>query len=329
MILRLLYRLLRQRLERGAGAGSRNAGETPVSRKDTPFPGRLDSRFRGACPRGCKRGNDGAGIAGTPPVGGETPASRKDTPFPMDPAPRWRRAATGPGGAPASAATGGAPGRGIFARLSRRRLPAMAALVLCAGALAAAGLGLLALPPASRPVSGNQAAALHLEIPAVGAKPMLVYLRGAGLDPPRPGAGSSPVHRISSVDGRFSPEFQVVPPAGILEMSNADSIPHNIHVFNRGETVFNVALPEQGVAVRKVLAGYEVFDVRCDLHPGMKAWMFVPPSKHYAVVHDPGTIRFTGIPPGDHVLHLWEPDRGESLRPLSLGAGETRRLRLR
>ena len=158
---------------------------------------------------------------------------------------------------------------------------------------------------------------------------MLVYLRGAGLEPPRSSAGLSPVHRIRSIDGRFSPELQVVPPAGILEMGNADPVPHDTHVFNRGETVFNVALPEQGVALRKVLAGYEVFDVRCDLHPGMKAWTFVPPSKHYAVVHDPGTIRFTSIPPGGHGLHLREQDRGESLHPPSLCAGETRRLRLR
>ena len=204
----------------------------------------------------------------------------------------------------------------------------MAVLVLGAGALAATGL--LTLPPAPQTEAGGPAAALHLNIPAVGAKPMLVYLRGDGLEPAwPPSASAPPVHRISSVNGRFSPEFQVVPPAGILEMSNADSVPHNTHVFNRGETVFNVALPEQGVTVRKALAGYEVFDIRCDIHPGMQAWVFVPPSKHYAVVHDPGTIGFTGIPPGDYVLHLWEPDRGESLRTLNLGAGETRRLRLR
>ena len=57
--------------------------------------------------------------------------------------------------------------------------------------------------------------------------------------------------------------------------------------------------------------------------------MFVPPPKHYAVVHEPGTIGFTGIPPGGYVLHLREPERGESLRTLNLDAGGTRRLRLR
>ena len=283
MILRLLYRLLIQHLGRDPNAEPGNAGESPVSQRDTPFPGVSASRRRGVAAK--------------------------------------------PGGASASAATGGRPATAIPAPRSRRRLAAVTALIFGAGAFAAAGL--LPLSPAPRTEATGLAATLRLNIPAVDAKPLVVYLRGAGLDPPRPGAEPSPVRRIRSVNGRFEPEFQVAPPSSIIEMVNADPIPHNTHVFNRGETVFNVALPVQGVTVRKVLAGSDVFSVRCDIHPGMRAWMFVPPSQHYAVVHEPATISFTGIPPDDYVLHLWEPDRGESLHPLSLAAGETRRLRLR
>ena len=72
-----------------------------------------------------------------------------------------------------------------------------------------------------------------------------------------------------------------------------------------------------------------MFDVRCDMHPWMRAWVFVSPSPHYAVVHEPTTIAFTDIAPGQYILHLWQPDRRESILPLELVAGETRHLRLR
>ncbi len=176
---------------------------------------------------------------------------------------------------------------------------------------------------------GGPGATLQLSISIAGPKPVVAYLRGGELERHRPGEDSSSVRRIRSVNGRFSPAFQVAPPASVLEMSNADSVAHNTHVFSRGETAFNVALPEQGVTVRKVLRGDGMFDVRCDMHPWMKAWVFVSPSPYYAVVREPTTVTFADIAPGAYILYLWQQDRPESMRQLELGAGETRRLRLR
>ena len=222
-------------------------------------------------------------------------------------------------------------GRVSGSRPRRRRATVTAIVTGCV--LGAVALAVAVLPfhlPAPRTAADGASATLHLRIPAVDAAPMVVYLRGAGLDPPPPpGETPSPAYRIRSAAGRFSPRFQVVPAASTVEMTNADSIAHNTHVFNRGETVFNVALPLQGVAVRKMLAGDGIFEVRCDMHPWMKAWMFVSPSRHYAVVGEPTTVSFTGIAPGEYILHHWQPDRAESIHPLRLAAHETRRLRLR
>ena len=204
-----------------------------------------------------------------------------------------------------------------------------AAAMLALGVVALAVVVLSALLPTSPKNADGARADLGLSIPVVGAGPLVVYLRGAGLVPPRPDAGASPPHRIRSVDGRFLPEFQVVPRGSTLEMVNSDTIAHNTHVFSRGETVFNVALPLQGVTVRKALAGDGIFDVRCDMHPWMRAWVFVPPSRHHAVVDQPTTVRFTDIAPGEYVLLDWQPGRPENARLVRLDAGETRRLALR
>ena len=205
----------------------------------------------------------------------------------------------------------------------------VAVTMLALGVVAFAVVVLSNLLPTSPRDADGGFADLSLSVPVVGARPLVVYLQGSGLAPPRPDPDTSPPHRIRSVDGRFVPEFQVVPRASTLEMVNSDTIAHNTHVFSRGETVFNVALPLQGVTVRKALAGDGIFDVRCDMHPWMRAWVFVPPSRHYAVVDQPTTVRFTGIAPGEYVLHDWQPGRPENVRLVRLAAGETRRLRLR
>ena len=203
------------------------------------------------------------------------------------------------------------------------------ATLLALGVVGLAVVVLSILPSVSLKNTDGALADLSLSIPVVGARPLVVYLRGSDLVPPRPDADATAPYRIRSFDGRFLPEFQVVPRTSTLEMVNSDTIAHNTHVFSRGETVFNVALPLQGVTVRKVLAGDGVFDVRCDMHPWMRAWVFVAPSRHYAVVDQPTTVRFTGIAPGEYVLHDWQPGRPENARLLHLAAGETRRLRLR
>lgn len=209
----------------------------------------------------------------------------------------------------------------------RRRAASLAALA--AGACVLGTVAVFVLTPIPSTTGGGPGAVLRLTIPAVDPQPVVVYLRGNGADRPLPGAHAPVVGRIRSVDARFSPAFQVLPPAGIVEMSNADTVAHNTHVYSRGETVFNVALPEPGVSVRKVLKGDGILDVRCDMHPWMKAWVFVSPSPHYAVIHEPSTVTFTDVVPGEYVLHLWQPDRREWLHSLNLGPGETRRLRLR
>ena len=233
----------------------------------------------------------------------------------------------GAGARPRDSTVAGRPGSKVAGANSRaHRIPAVVGVI---GAAALAATILAVLVPTPPATSDASTAVVRLSIPMIDAAPLVVYLRGAGLDAPSIGRGPSQAHRIRSADGRFSPEFQIVAPAGVVEMANIDSTAHNTHVFSRGETVFNVALPVRGVKVRKVLTGDGIFDVRCDMHPWMRAWMFVPPSRHHAVVREPTTVTFSGIPPGEYVLHDWQPNRPEGIRPVRLAAGETRRLVLR
>ena len=187
-----------------------------------------------------------------------------------------------------------------------------------------------------------QAYRVDLETPAASAEaelvlqiqgsdhwPLAIYLTGEDLPPPQPQAFASDHGRIESINARFAPAFQVLPPAAEIEIVNSDPIAHNTHVFNRGETIFNVGLPTQGITVRKTLTGSGIFSVRCDLHPSMQAWLLVPPSAHYAVVDKPQTIVFSSLSRGEYILHLWQADGSERPRLVKLTSGEKKTLHLR
>jgi plastocyanin len=201
--------------------------------------------------------------------------------------------------------------------------------VLAFTALLVLGWQLTRLPAPSRIMTDVDHAELRLHVLSSNTWPVVAYLQGTGLRPFKPSFAPSNARQIESVNGNFSPVFQVVPEGATIEIINSDAIAHNTHVFNRGGTIFNVALPLPGVTVKKTLTGSGIFSVRCDLHPWMQAWLLVPPSRYYGVVHEPGSISFTEVPPGEYVLHLWQAGSPEHIRLVELAAGESKSLRLR
>jgi hypothetical protein len=171
-------------------------------------------------------------------------------------------------------------------------------------------------------------ASLELRVDELESAPLVVFL-----DVPRPAAREAQTDpgatvRITSVNSSFQPRFQVAPLAASVDLGNQDTIPHNTHVFDGARTLFNVAVPLTGVRVHKVMTRSGIFDVRCDFHPWMRAWVFVPPGPHHAVIWTPGEATLRDIPPGSYRLHVWTPAHGHKIGTLTLDSGEMKSLRL-
>jgi plastocyanin len=228
--------------------------------------------------------------------------------------------------------------------LHRKRPAGADAAVLARWPALMAGVGVLALALgiAAHTLLGEQRtriaprddpppenATLRLHVAHVESVPLLVYLEA-------PGEGDSaigdhrgqPAVQLTSVNGVFEPAFQVAPVAARVEVGNADPIPHNTHVFDGRRTLFNVAMPLQGVPVTKVLRRTGLFEVRCDLHSWMRAAVFVPPNPHHAVIREPGEFALRNVAPGTYRLHIWAPGRGKTTQVVDLLPGVTRTLEL-
>jgi hypothetical protein len=214
------------------------------------------------------------------------------------------------------------------------RWPAlMAGVAMLALTLGVAAYTLLGEPatraalPAGPP---PQAATLRLLVARVESAPLLVYLEAPGeadatvAEPAQP----QPAVQLTSVNAAFEPAFQVAPLAARVEVGNADPIAHNTHVFDGRRTLFNVAMPLQGVPVTKVLGRAGLFEVRCDHHSWMRAAVFVPSNPYHAVIREPGEFTLRDITPGSYRLHIWAPGGGKTTQMLDLVPGATRSLEL-
>lgn len=129
------------------------------------------------------------------------------------------------------------------------------------------------------------------------------------------------VSRILIKNNQFIPTLQILPAGSTLEIENQDSFLHNAHVTDGENTVFNVATPLKSVTVSKILKATGMLNVRCDLHPSMHSWIFVPPSPHFAVLEKPETLTWRNIQPGRYDLRVWNVGVISQSTPISLPPG--------
>jgi plastocyanin len=120
-----------------------------------------------------------------------------------------------------------------------------------------------------------------------------------------PGAPSEP-GVIDQLGLAFTPTQLVVRVGQPLLFTNSESLAHNVHVsfVNNDSTVY---LADMDPADR-----YQIFlnleggyDVMCDVHPGMRAFVFVTASPYSAISDPDGVFSITEVPPGSYTASVW------------------------
>jgi hypothetical protein len=124
---------------------------------------------------------------------------------------------------------------------------------------------------------------------------------------------------------KFRPHVQVAR-QGEIDIVNSDPVLHNTHGYYGNRTAFNVALPEKGVTVTKVLKRRGTVKVDCDAHGWMLAWVQVVDNPYYHQTRADGTFSITDVPPGDYTLVVWQETLGETEMPVTVAAGATTEL---
>jgi plastocyanin len=195
----------------------------------------------------------------------------------------------------------------------------LAALLACAGLLAAAGAQ--ADAPAS--VRGRVSVGVA-SVALVDAGPIVVYLEAVAAPAPRAGTGAEIRQHLA----RFEPGFTVVPVGAPVRMPNDDTIFHNVFSYSRPND-FDLGLYAAGEARTVRFEQPGLVRIYCSIHERMNGMIFVTPSSLYATPSGNGEYRIAGVPAGRYRLRVWSERLPIWTRDVELRSGENAEIEVR
>ena len=159
---------------------------------------------------------------------------------------------------------------------------------------------------------------------AVGGIPSVVMLSPA----PRED-NSAPVFEPNPVIDQFglvfSPSMLLIGMGQSVTFTNSESLAHNVNLrqIETDAMVLNVDTDptESAQYTFDESGGY---DVRCDVHPGMTAFVFASPTPYTVFADLDGNFALSDVPPGSYTLTVWSTDKAlNSERTVEVGEGPT------
>jgi hypothetical protein len=125
---------------------------------------------------------------------------------------------------------------------------------------------------------------------------------------------------VASSNKRFDPHVLVVAKGTAVAFPNLDPIYHNAFSLSPGNA-FDLGLYRKGASRSFKLKTPGLVRVYCNIHPEMAAYVMVVDGSAFTLVGDDGSYRLRGIPPGRHVVQLWNEMAGEKSVTLDFTAG--------
>jgi plastocyanin len=146
---------------------------------------------------------------------------------------------------------------------------------------------------------------------------VVVYIEGAVADAKPPTQHAS----IDQKDQTFVPHVLPVMTGTTVDFRNSDVVLHNAF-SNSLPKKFDVGMFPRGETRSVVFDKAGVIDLRCNVHPKMRAYVVVLDTPLFAVPRADGGYSIGGVPPGRYKLRTWH----ESLKPaekwVNLNPGE-------
>jgi len=110
-----------------------------------------------------------------------------------------------------------------------------------------------------------------------------------------------------------------------IEFRNSDDFLHNVHGTPAESTGWNFAMStRRGTRTVRVEKPEVMVQVRCDVHPWMRAYLGVLDHPYFAVTGPDGRFTLKGVPPGDFVVASWHERFGTREARVTVGVRETK-----
>jgi hypothetical protein len=110
-----------------------------------------------------------------------------------------------------------------------------------------------------------------------------------------------------------------------FEIKNTDPVTHNVHPMPRDNKSWNRSLPEGAAPFITNFPHQELaIPVACNIHPWMRAFLFVFGNPYYDVTTKTGTFELKNLPPGTYTIEAWHEHFGTLDQTVTIAPKESK-----
>lgn len=125
---------------------------------------------------------------------------------------------------------------------------------------------------------------------------------------------------VDQIGCRYDPHVVGVRTGQQLLFKNSDGILHNVHGLPKANREFNIGMPPTLLEKAVTLNEPELFDVKCDVHPWMKAYVAVMTHPYFDVTDGDGAFTIDGLPAGTYTIEAWHERLGTQTAEVTVPA---------
>jgi len=141
-----------------------------------------------------------------------------------------------------------------------------------------------------------------------GLKDVMVYVK----DAPQSGPVTSAAPAVlDQVNCQYVPHVVGLRTGQVLRVTSSDATLHNVHALCVDNPQVNFGMTGAGQTRDLTFKAPERFAVKCDVHPWMRAHVYVFDHPFFAATGANGRFEIPGLPPGEHTLVFSHPFLGD------------------
>jgi plastocyanin len=130
---------------------------------------------------------------------------------------------------------------------------------------------------------------------------------------------------LDQVGCQYKPHVQGIMVGQQYRILNSDGILHNVHSLPKVNSQFNKPMPPTLKETTTTFPKPEpVFQIKCDVHPWMTAWIGVFTHPFFSATGTDGKFTISGLDAGTYEITAWHEVLGTQTASVTVGASDTK-----